>query len=642
MGKKLTYQQFLKYVLVAISILAVVLHVGNYTILGMQSVKFYAWHVMIGISLIYLYYPLEKIIKKDNLKIMCRVIDWICVLAVVVISAYVILHFEAYMQMMQNNMPSAILYVFGLVLTLLVLEAGRRTLGPVLPIIALLAIVYALFGGNLPGLFGHRGYNLRRVVSTVFGDQGIYGTATATCASNVYLFLLFAAYLNASGADMIFQDIAIALAGKKRGGPAKMAVVASAFFGTISGSCVANVVSTGAFTIPLMKRNGYDPSFAGAVEAVSSTGGQIMPPIMGAAAFVLADVAGIPYAQVCIAAFLPAVMYYCCELKMVDLEAVKYNLKGLDPDSIPSLRDSVMRGMKLFVPVIVLLFMMLALGATPMRSAICATAAILIMGFIDKYDRMTFNKVIEGAVACGKTLTSVIAACATAGIVVAIFSLTGLGLKFSNFIVQMGGSQVLVSLILSMLVCAVLGMGLPTTAAYIVCATAIAPALITLGIDKLAAHLFLLYFASLSAITPPVAVASYAAAGLAEENPMKVSMKAVMIGIVGFILPFAFVLNTDYLHFGFDFVTLITWICAFVVCISLACAFQGYVEQKITVIERALYLIVCGLVIQHHYTYSIIGIVIFAVLYGARKIQYKKGCEANGENHRQSVGGTAV
>lgn len=626
MGKKLTYNQFLKYVLVALSIIAVILHVGNYTIIGMQSVKFYAWHVMIGVSLIYLYYPLEKIIKKENLKIACRVVDWICVIALVAISFYVILHFEDYMQMMQNNMPSVTLYVGGLIMTLLVLEAGRRTLGPILPIIAIITILYALFGANMPGLFGHRGYNLRRVVSTVFGDQGIYGTATATCASNVYLFLLFAAYLNASGADKIFQDIAIALAGKKRGGPAKMAVVASAFFGTISGSCVANVVSTGAFTIPLMKRNGYDASFAGAVEAVSSTGGQIMPPIMGAAAFVLADVAGIPYAQVCIAAFLPAVMYYCCELKMVDLEAVRYNLKGLDPENLPSLKDAVLRGMKLFVPVFVLLFLMLAVGTTPMRSAIWATVAIIVMGFLDKYDRMTTKQLLDGAVACGKTLTSVIAACATAGIVVAMFSLTGLGLKFSNFIVQMGGSQVIISLILSMVVCAVLGMGLPTTAAYIVCATAIAPALITLGIDKLAAHLFLLYFASLSAITPPVAVASYAAAGLAEENPMKVSMKAVKIGIVGFILPFAFVLNTDYLHLGFDFMTLITWVCAIVICISLACAFQGYVEQKITMPERILYLIVCGLVIQHHYIYSIIGIIIFAVLYGGRKLQHKKQC----------------
>lgn len=624
MGKKLTYSSFIKYAILVISVIAVILHVGNYTILGMQSVKFYAWHVMIGISLIYLYYPLDGIIKNEKLKIPCRILDWICIVVLICISFYVILNFEAYMQMMQNNMPSPVLYVCGLIMTLLVLEAGRRTLGLILPLIGIITILYALFGADMPGLFGHRGYSLRRVVSTVFGDQGIYGTATATCASNVYLFLLFAAYLKCSGADQIFQDIAIALAGKKRGGPAKMAVIASAFFGTISGSCVANVVSTGAFTIPLMKRNGYKPAFAGAVEAVSSTGGQIMPPIMGAAAFVLADVAGISYAQVCIAAFLPSVMYYVCEFKMVDLEAVKYNLQGLDPESIPSLKSSMLRGMKLFVPVFVLLFLMLGIGTTPMQSAIWATVSILVVGFLDKTDRMTLTHVLEGAVACGKTLTSVIAACATAGIVVAMFSLTGLGLKFSNFIVQMGGTHILISLILAMLVCAVLGMGLPTTAAYIVCATAIAPALVTLGVNKIAAHLFLLYFASLSAITPPVAVASYAAAGLAEENPMKVSAMAVKIGIVGFILPFAFVINTDYLHLGLDFVTVITWVCAFVVSISLACAFQGYVEQKITIVERIAYLFVCALVIQHNYIYSFAGLAVFAALYGFRKIQVKK------------------
>ncbi|MEG2428645.1 MAG: TRAP transporter fused permease subunit, partial [Clostridium sp.] len=407
--KKLTYGQFIKYFIVAISLLAVFLHVGNYTIFGMQSVKFYAWHVMVGVSLIYLYYPLENMVKKDNLKIVCRIIDWICMLALIVISFYVILNFENYMQMMQNNMPTSVLYCFGLIMTVIILEAGRRALGIILPAIAIITVLYALFGANFPGLFGHRGYTLQRVVSTVFGDQGIYGTATATCASNVYLFLLFAAYLGVSGADKIFQDIAIALAGKKRGGPAKMAIVASAFFGTISGSCVANVVSTGAFTIPLMKRNGYKPAFAGAVEAVSSTGGQIMPPIMGAAAFVLADVAGIPYARVCLAAFLPAVMYYCCEFKMVDLEAVKHNLQGLDPADIPDLKSAMLRGFKLFLPVFVLLFMMLGVGATPMKSAIWATASIIILGLLDKKDRMTGKDIVAGATACGKTLCSVIA-----------------------------------------------------------------------------------------------------------------------------------------------------------------------------------------------------------------------------------------
>lgn len=539
MEKESTYKKIITGVIIAISLFAVLIHVGNYTVFKMPSILFYAWHLLIGLVLIFLYYPLGR--KNENmsqgLRTACRIADWMLIALTLTVSLYVIVNFDTYVSTMQNNQLTTELYVFGILITLLVLEAGRRTLGNVLPIIAIIAILYGLFGDKIPGLFGHRGYNLRRVTLAIFSDRGVYGTPIGTSASNVYLFLLFAAYLNISGADIIFQDIAIALAGRKRGGPAKMSVIASAFFGTISGSCVANVVSTGAFTIPLMKKNGYRASFAGAVEAVSSTGGQIMPPIMGAAAFVLAEVTGISYGEVCIAAVLPALMYYVCLFKMVDLESVKYGLEGLPEDQIPDLKESLLRGLKLFVPVAVLLVMLMGLKTTPMRAAIVSIAAILIMGFLDSKDRMTLKGVVGGAVAAGKSLCAVVGACSTAGIVVAIFSLTGLGLKFSNFIVQMGGNAVVPSLILSMLVCAVLGMGLPTTAAYIVCATAIAPALTGLGIPTLAAHLFLLYFASVSAITPPVAVASYAAAGIADENPMNLGFTAVKLGITGFILP---------------------------------------------------------------------------------------------------------
>ena len=560
MEKKISYEKIVKWIIIAISLFAVFIHVGNYTIFTLPSIMFYAWHLMIGMVLIFLYYPLGR--KRENKSkgfiIACRIIDWILIALALLIGFYVVLNFDAYSQMMQNNQLTQEMFVLGIIVTLLTLESGRRVLGNVLPIIAIIAILYAYFGDKIPGLFGHRGYNAQRITLSIFSDRGVYGTPIGTSATNVYLFLLFAAYLAVSGADQIFQDIAIAAAGRKRGGPAKMAVIASAFFGTISGSCVANVVSTGAFTIPLMKKNGYRAKFAGAVEAVASTGGQIMPPIMGAAAFVMADITGISYAEICIAAVLPAVMYYVCLFKMVDLESVRFDLKGLPEDQIPDLKQSLARGMKLFVPVAVLLIMMIGLKTTPMKAAIWSIAAILVLGFLDKKDRMTIKGVVDGAVAAAKSLCAVVGACATAGIVVSVFSLTGLGLKFSNFIVQLGNNALIPSLILSMLVCAVLGMGLPTTAAYIVCATAIAPALTGLGVPVLAANLFLLYFASLSAITPPVAVASYAAAGIAEENPVKLGLTAVKIGITGFILPFAFALNPDYITFHFDIQTLMT------------------------------------------------------------------------------------
>jgi len=628
--KKISYEKIVKWIIIAISLFAVFIHVGNYTIFTLPSIMFYAWHLMIGMVLIFLYYPLGR--KRENKSkgfiIACRIIDWILIALALLIGFYVVLNFDAYSQMMQNNQLTQEMFVLGIIVTLLTLESGRRVLGNVLPIIAIIAILYAYFGDKIPGLFGHRGYNTQRITLSIFSDRGVYGTPIGTSATNVYLFLLFAAYLAVSGADQIFQDIAIAAAGRKRGGPAKMAVIASAFFGTISGSCVANVVSTGAFTIPLMKKNGYRAKFAGAVEAVASTGGQIMPPIMGAAAFVMADITGISYAEICIAAVLPAVMYYVCLFKMVDLESVRFDLKGLPEDQIPDLKQSLARGMKLFVPVAVLLIMMIGLKTTPMKAAIWSIAAILVLGFLDKKDRMTIKGVVDGAVAAAKSLCAVVGACATAGIVVSVFSLTGLGLKFSNFIVQLGNNALIPSLILSMLVCAVLGMGLPTTAAYIVCATAIAPALTGLGVPVLAANLFLLYFASLSAITPPVAVASYAAAGIAEENPVQLGLTAVKLGITGFILPFAFALNPDYITFHFDIQTLMTWLSGLVVAYSLAIAFQGYVEKKITLVERAVYLGIICLVIVPNFWSSLTGIVLFAAFYGYRQWEAKKAAGA--------------
>ncbi|MEG1895767.1 MAG: TRAP transporter fused permease subunit, partial [Oscillospiraceae bacterium] len=354
------------------------------------------------------------------------------------------------------------------------------------------------------------------------------------------------------------------------------------------------------------------------------TGGQIMPPIMGAAAFVLADISGTPYSTVCLAALLPALMYYMVLFKMVDLEAVKRSLAGIPEEELPVLKDSLKSCFKLFVPLFVLLFLLLVMKTTPMLAAIWSMLAIVICGLLDKNDRLTFKKIINGFVEGGKSMPQVVAACACSGIVTGMFALTGLGLKFSDFIVSLGGSSIIISLLLSMVVCVILGMGLPTTASYIICATAIAPALIKIGIPPLAAHLFLLYFACISAITPPVAVASYAAAGIAEENALKVSTTAVWLGIAGFALPFTFALNPDYLHFGFDILTLFTWVSAIVVCYSVAVALQGYVEQKITIVERILYGVVICTAIQSHFAISLVGWALFAVLYFGRTWQHKK------------------
>jgi TRAP transporter 4TM/12TM fusion protein len=609
----LAYETLRKYFLIILGVFTGLLHIGQFTFFPMESIRFYAWHLMLGMVMIFLYKPRSK----DSVPWL--VVDWFLAALSVLVGLSVILNYDAYSTMMQTNRLEPYFLRLGLVLALLSLEAARRLIGWVLPVIALITVVYALFGGNLPGLLGHRGYTIMRVAATVFSDQGIYGTPIGTSASNVYLFLLFAAFLNASGADRIFQNISIALTGKKRGGPAKMAVVGSCLFGSISGSAVANVVSTGAFTIPLMKKQGYQKSFAGAVEAVASTGGQIMPPIMGAAAFILSDIATTPYATVCLAALLPALMYYVTVFKMVDLESVKHNLLGLRPEELPDMKKAFRGSFKLFIPLGVLLFFLLGVQTTPMLAAIYSMAVLIVCGFLDGKERFTLKGIVSAFTGGSRGMCQVIAACAASGIITGMFALTGLGLKFSDFIMHIGASSILLSLVLAMLISLILGMGLPTTAAYIICATALAPALVKIGIPVLAAHLFLLYFASISAITPPVAVASYAAAGIAEENALKVSVSAVRLGVAGFALPFAFVLNPDYLHFGFDLTTFFTWVSALVVCYSTAIALQGYVEQKISAVERILYCAVIVSAIQSNYYFSLAGWILFAVLFFGRR-----------------------
>ena len=621
------YQKFVKYLILAISIFTVVLHIGEFTFMPMVSIKFYAYHVMVALVLIFLYFPLDKK-KPDASKvfhIVCHIIDWIIIGIVIAASLYVIINFDTFIvDTSYGNNNNKYIFWYGILITIVVLESARRTLGWTLPIIAVITIIYALMIHKIPGLFGGRKLNPGRIVIALFSNAGLYSTPTATCANNVFLFLMFAAFLNASGADRIFQDFAIALAGRRRGGPAKMAVLGSALFGTISGSAVANVVSTGSFTIPLMKRNGYPAASAGAIEAVASTGGQIMPPIMGAAAFVMADIAGIPYATICLGAIIPAVMYYVCLFKMVDLEAVRYDIKGLDESEIPDIKKSLKRSLKLFIPIIVMLVLLLGFKMTPMVSAIYSTLAIVICGVLDRGERMTFKNIIDGCVKSGRSLCIVLSACATAGIIVGIFSITGVGLKFSNLIVQMGGSSLVFSLILSLIVCVILGMGLPTTASYIVCATVIAPALVQLGLPIFPAHLFLLFFASLACITPPVATASYAAAGIAKENPMKTGWVAFKVGITGFILPFAFVFNTEYLHFGFDFTTLVTLLSGLVVSYALAISIQGYVEKKINIFWRVVYLILGAVAITPYKVASLCAIAVFIALFVFHTITGKK------------------
>ncbi len=444
--------------------------------------------------------------------------------------------------------------IFGFLIILITLEITRRCIGWILPIIAVIFFIYAIIGSYIPGYFGHRGYSFVRVVGYVMGLDGVLGLPLGVASTYVFLFLIFGSFLHTFGGGTFFIDLATSLFGHSRGGPAKIAVVASSFFGMISGSAVANTVGTGSFTIPLMKKTGYKPEFAGAVEAVASTGGQIMPPIMGAGAFVIADIVGIPYISVAAAAIIPALLYYICVFTMVDLEAVKLGLVGVPRNKLPNLKKIILSRGYLLMPVLVLLYMLVVVRTSPIRAALMSIFTMFIIGIIVKVIQKKFSEILislkDALKKASLDAMIVTSTCACAGIVVGVIGLTGLGIKLASLIISLGESNLFFALIGGMVVAIILGMGIPTTPAYIVGAAVVAPALIRLGVSPIQSHMFTFYFACLAVITPPIALAAYAGAAIAKADPIAVGFQAVKLAIVAFIIPYFFIYNPFLLGLG--------------------------------------------------------------------------------------------
>jgi len=451
-------------------------------------------------------------------------------------------------------LPTRYDVIFGFLIILITLEITRRCIGWVLPIIATVFFVYAMIGPYIPGYFGHHGYSFVRIVGYVMGLDGVLGLPLGVASTYVFLFLIFGSFLNTFGGSGFFIDLATSLFGHSRGGPAKIAIIASSLFGMISGSAVANTVGTGSFTIPLMKKIGYKPEFAGAVEAVASTGGQIMPPIMGAGAFVIADIVGIPYISVAAVAIIPALLYYICVFSMVDLEAVNIGLVGIPRNKLPNLKKIILSQGYLFIPVLVLVYLLVVVRTSPIRAALMSIFTMFLIGVIVKVIQKKFSEILillkDALKKASLDAMVVTATCACAGIVVGIVGLTGLGLKLANLIISLGENNLFLALIASMVVAAILGMGVPTTPAYIVGAAVVAPALIRLGILPIQSHLFTFYFACIAVITPPVALAAYAAAAIAKADPMAVGFQALKLAVFGFIIPYLFVYNPLLLGIG--------------------------------------------------------------------------------------------
>jgi len=482
-----------------------------------------------------------------------------------------------------NNLDLAL----GVICVLLVLEAARRLIGWPLPMIAGVFLLYAYFGEYAPGFLAHRGYDFGRIMShTYLTTEGIFGLPLGVSATFVILFIIMGAFLQESGAGQFFFDFAYALLGRARGGPAKMSVVSSGLFGTISGSAVANVVVDGWLTIPLMKRTGYRAHVAAAVEATASTGGQLMPPVMGAAAFIIAEILGIGYIEVCIAAALPAVLYYMTLFCMVDLEAAKMGLRGLPASELPAFRKVFSVGWHLLVPLFVLIFFLVVLDWSPMKSALWAIIFTPFISFLRESSRMNLRKIARALEQGALGSLEVALACACAGIVVGIFSLTGLGMKLSTMLIEVAGGNLLALLFLTMIASLILGMGMPTTACYIVLAVLVAPALIKMGVVPIAAHLFVFYFGIISAITPPVALAAYAAAGIGNTDPFKTGWYATKLGLAGFIIPYMFVYGPALLIQGTPGEIVLASISGLVGSAALAAAIQGWALARLNLWQR--------------------------------------------------------
>ena len=475
-------------------------------------------HLIFAFTLGFALYPGFKKSSKDKIDIT----DWLLIILSVGVWGYIFFNVEAIA--LKGGQMSTTDMVLGVLAVLLTLEVTRRVVGPELPIVTIVFLLFAYFGRHMPGIFAHRGFNVTRIVSHMYmTTEGIMGTPLGVSSTFVFMFILFGSFLDKTGVGEFFIDFAYALTGSTRSGPAMTSVLSSGLMGSISGSSVANTVTTGAFTIPLMKSVGYKPHYAGAVEATASTGGQIMPPVMGAAAFIMADFTGFPYISIVKAAIIPAVLYYIAVGTMVHLEACKLGLKGMPRESLPKVSSILRKQGYLTLPLIAIIFMLVKQYPPTMAALTGIVIGVIVAMTVSliKKDNSFTPKDILGAMEAGaKGAVGVACACACAGMIVGVVTLTGFGLKIAEVIVQIAQGRLIPTLLLTMISSIILGMGLPTTAKYIVLATMAVPAITKLGVNLMSAHLFILYFGVVADVTPPVALAAYAGAGIAGANSM--------------------------------------------------------------------------------------------------------------------------
>ena len=520
---------------------------------------------------------------------------------------------------------------FGTALLLLTLEATRRTTGMGLTGVVMLFLLYNLFGSLLPPPFGHGISDFTYLLDIlVFTTDGVFGVPIQVVASYVFLFVMFGTFLAKAGGGEFFFNLAALLTGRSRGGPAKIAVISSGLYGTMSGSPTSDVVATGSITIPVMKRLGYSSRFAGAVEVAASTGGSAMPPIMGSAAFILAEYTAVPYREVVYAAVLPALLYYMGVFTQVHMRAVRHDLRPSE-DEIPTLKSTFSTGWVFMIPIIGIVSALMS-GYSPTFTAGIGVLGAVVASALLKSTRMTPWQVLEGLGETTLRILPVAGACAAAGLVIGGLSMTGLGMKAANVILTISGEQPVVTLIIAAVVTIILGLGMPTPSAYILAAVLVGPALAKLGYPILQSHMFLLYYAVLSALTPPIAVAALAAAAIAEEDPFKIAFSAVRLAAVGFLLPFAFVWNPGLLMLGDTATNLLALSGGILATAAIAISIEGSVGIVLRPVERLVLTLAAAAAIAPIAWISLSGmavIIAIGVRYGLL-LQKKRTVDATG------------
>jgi len=581
-----------------------------------------AIHLSFAMALVFILYPSRKSWPRNKM----HPIDAVLAVISVAMPVYVVVFYQELVY--RSGLPTTMDVIVGVIGVFMVLEAARRVVGWPIVIVASIFLAYAFAGPIIPGAFAHRGVDLVGLSNHLyFTTEGVFGIPLGVSATFIFLFILFGAYLEKTGLGKFFIDLANALAGWAIGGPAKVAVISSGLMGTISGSSVANVAGTGSLTIPMMKKLGYKPEFAGAVEAAASTGGQLMPPIMGAAAFLMAEFVGVPYVAVVKAAIIPALLYFTGVMLCVHFEAKKEGLRGMSREELPKVGKVLKEKGHLALPLIAIIYLLVS-GRTPMRAALWAIALTIAASMLRSSTRISWRDIIQGLEDGARAALGVIIACATAGIIIGVVTKTGLGLKLGSVLIDLAHGQLLPTLFFTMITSIVLGMGVPTTANYVITATIAAPTIIQMGVPVLAAHMFVFYFGIIADVTPPVALAAFAGSGIARSNPMKTGVNASKLAIAAFLVPYIFVLSPALLMIDTTLIEVLLIIMTSVIgMIGVAASVSAYFVTKAGWIERIMFFVGGLLMIDPNLHTDLIGMIIMAAAYMVQLIRRKRSID---------------